>query len=649
MRKHLRVSATFLLLSIIISLLVACSGNNTTGNDTSDGSDTSANSTLNGTTNTDSSSTSTNSDSSNVSSDASDTSDTSSSNSSSTEESSNVQSDTSKTESSTATESNKESNKESGTVNNDFSDPDGGFMILSNEAYTLKVVVPDDSSKAEELVYKKLREAIKSVTGVNVLYTSDLIEPGNTRSPDERAILVGNTNYEESQNINASTAYGEYGIQITDSKIVFSFSSQAEGEELITLFKKSINKNEDGDFWISRSFSVSKQKLLQLKDIPKFPANVNSLVDCNDSTAMVVTEKTTAEDFLNYCKTLDNSGFTLNASRDNVNGNYFRTYTKANLAYTVYFNQSTKAARIVAGPLDDIPTAEKDTTPEIYEPSVTFISQGERLDNGLGIIYLLPNGKFLIFDGGNATSTKISELLQKLAPNKNDITVAAWFISHPHGDHQQSIISVLRDRKNIKIESILYNYTTSLQYNSITTGSDGGGSAQNLHSSITRYVGEDTKIIKPHTGQIYKYGSVEVEILYTVEDMLPQTLDYLNSSSLVIRVKIGDHSLLILADTTHASGDIMRNMYGSHLQSEMVQLAHHGTYPGNASLYEAIKGKVLIWPSNYANVKKQITNLAVVNALKHATDVYVCNVDHITLNLPYTLVNNKEAFMAQTK
>ena len=614
MKKNLRVTALSLLLSLIISMLLACSNSNSAETNTSDISDTSSSNTQ-------------------------DSSDATTTSGSASTESTNA----SDTATGSSTSQNNPTDTDSPEILTDK------FMILSNGEYKLKVVVSDDSSKAEELVYKKLREALKNITGVNTVYTSDLIAPGDTRSPNEKAILVGNTNYTESEDISSKSSYGKYSISITDHKIVFSFSSQEEGNELVTLFQKAIQKDENGNFWIDRNFTVSKQKLLQLQDLPKYPANTNSLVDCNDSTAMVVTEKTTVEDFLGYCTTLETRGYTLYTSRDNVNGNYFRTYTKGNLAYTVYYNQSTKAARIIAGPLDDIPTKEVDTTPEIHTPSLTLLSQGSRLDNGLGIVYLLPNGKFLIFDGGNVTSTRLAEALQALAPDKNEIVIAAWFISHPHGDHQQSIISVLRDRKNIKIESVLYNYTTSLQYNNITTGSDGGGSAQNLQNSLTKYLDSSTKIIKPHTGHIYNYGSAEVEILYTVEDVLPQTLDYLNTSSLVIRVRIGDHSHLILADTTHVSGDIMRNMYGSHLESEMVQLAHHGTHPGNPSLYEAIKGKVLIWPSNYTNVKNQITNLAVTNALKHATDVYVCNVENITLSLPYTFVNNKASFMEKTK
>ena len=363
---------------------------------------------------------------------------------------------------------------------------------------------------------------------------------------------------------------------------------------------------------------------------------------------MVVAEKTTLPQFHEYCDTLVKNGYTLYSSRDNVNGNYFRTFTKNNLALTVYFTVYSKTTRIVAGPIDDIPTKEVDTTPETHSPTLTIVSQNESMDNGLGIIYKLPNGKFLIFDGGYTLNGKIFNILKKLTPNNEKIVIAAWFISHPHGDHQQALQSFLKSYRNeVTIESILFNYTTAEQYNSVTTGADGVSGLTSLTNTLSRYVDKNTKIIKPHTGQIYKYGSVEVEIMYTVEDVLPKTLDYLNTSSLVIRVKIGDHSHLILSDTTHVSGDIMRSMYGTYLESEMVQLAHHGTYPGNASLYEMIKGKVLIWPSNYANVKAQQTNTAVVAAIKHASDIYVANAGDITLNIPYTIVNNKDEFLSK--
>ena len=81
----------------------------------------------------------------------------------------------------------------------------------------------------------------------------------------------------------------------------------------------------------------------------------------------------------------------------------------------------------------------------------------------------------------------------------------------------------------------------------------------------------------------------------------------------------------------------------------MVQLAHHGTYPGYANLYDTIKGKVLIWPSNYQNAAAQITNTAVVAAVNQATDIYIANEKDITLPLPYTYVNNKQEILNKIK
>ena len=526
------------------------------------------------------------------------------------------------------------------------------FVLFKNGAYTAKIVVPEMSTDAENAVYAKLRSILKNKTKVNTSYATDFITQGQTRNPNELTILVGNTNYEEGQEIFSSAAYGEYGIKFSDNKLIFYFTSKEQGTELADIFEKAIKtESSEGDmFFIDRDFSINKSGFLQLKDLPKYPSRNHSLVDCSDNTSMIVATDTTILEYQSYCAKLVEQGFTLYSSREDVNGNYFNTYTKAPIAITTYFSPSSKSTRIISGPIKDIPPQEVDNTPEEVEPTLTLLSQGAHRDNGLGMVYLLPNGKFLIIDGGYVQGATLYNKLRELAPDKENITIAAWYITHPHGDHQQGIMSILRNyNKVIKIESVLYNYTTTAQYSAITTGADGGGSANSFRTNLTKYLDSSTKIYKPHTGQIYKYGSTEVEILYTVEDVLPKTLDYLNTSSLVVRVTIGDHTMLALADTTHVSGDILKNMFGKYLESEMVQLAHHGTHPGYASLYDTIKSKVLIWPSNYKNVAAQITNSAVVAALNQATDVYVVNENDITITLPYTHINNKQEILDKIK
>ena len=521
------------------------------------------------------------------------------------------------------------------------------LILYKNGEYTAKFLIPDIASDSEKAVYAKLRNTIKNKIKADVIYNTDIISVGTERDPNENAVLVGNTNYDESKQVYENMAYGDYALSVINNKIVMSFTAKDDGTELVEILAKAIKTDGKGCYWVERSLSVSKQGLPQLNGLPKYPSSETTLVDCNDSTSMIVANRTTIADFKGYCAELEKLEFTLNASRDDVNGNYFRTYVKGGLAVTAYFTPSTKSARIIAGPATDIPTNEKDEAPETVKPSLTILSQGTRYDNGLGMIYLLPNGKFLIIDGGYVRGKQLYSILEELAPNKQQIVITAWYISHTHGDHQQSVTSFLRERyKNVKIESILYNYTTTEQYNSITTGGEGANSAKGFATTLSNYLGNsDTKIIKPHTGQIYTYGSTTVEIMYTVEDVLPKALDYLNTSSLVVRVNIGDHSMLALADTTHVSGDILREMYGAYLESDMVQLAHHGTYPGYASLYNTIKAPILIWPSNLTNAKTQITNSAVAAAVNHATDIYLANSGNVTLDIPYTPINNKQQFL----
>ena len=130
-----------------------------------------------------------------------------------------------------------------------------------------------------------------------------------------------------------------------------------------------------------------------------------------------------------------------------------------------------------------------------------------------------------------------------------------------------------------------------------------------------------------------------------IDDILPSKLDYVNSSSMVVRFKVGSQTILALADTTHSVSTALQNTYGSYLKSDMVQLAHHGTYPGHASLYTKINAQVLFWPSNTSNAKKQYSDSAVKEALNKAKDIYLAKGTDITIPLPYTVKNNKKDFL----
>ena len=398
--------------------------------------------------------------------------------------------------------------------------------------------------------------------------------------------------------------------------------------------------------------------------MPKYPASSLSTVNCDDNTTMVVAKDTNLTKFNEYCKTLTSSGYAEYSKRENVSGNYFRTYTKGTTAVTAYFSTGRKQARIILGPIKDIPAKEKDTTPESFKPSVTLIGPSESISGGLTMIYQLANGKFLIIDGGITLGDRLYKELHELQPNATKFTIAGWFVSHPHCDHQDSIEDFLSNHANdVTIENVFFNYATASYYNSFTSKNHQdpslkeGTRVARLREIFNKYLSHSTRVVKPHTGQVYNFGSAQVEIISTVEDVLPSKLPHVNESSMVIRVTVAGQSTMILADAAETVKDIMMSMYNdSFLKSDMVTLAHHGVWDNRPALYDKIKGKVLFWPNNTAGARMYYTEKsssstarqAIQHALNNATDVFLAKGTDTKLYLPYKPVGNKQSFINTT-
>ena len=533
------------------------------------------------------------------------------------------------------------------------------FPILQNKEYIIKLVISDNANSTERLIATNLKKALKKATTVDIQTTTDF------EKADKNAyeILIGQTTRTESISVYNSASFNAYGVKIVGNKIVFFFSTDNEGNELIEQFAKYIRSNEEGQFWVSKSLSIINVVEPSLNSIPKFPESDSKLttVDCGDNTKMVRVNSTTSAKFTEYCNTLKSNGYT-EYSKRSVDGNDFRIFTKGNTAINAYFSSGRGQARIIVGPLKDIPSKEVDNTPEKIKPSITMIGPSESTGNGLGLVYQLANGKFLIIDGGHILSDRIYKELRELQPS-GKLVVTGWFVSHPHNDHQDSLENFITYHANeVDIENIYFNYANPEYYNSFSSqyhqGEDQkeGARVTKLRELLAKKLSLSTNIIKPHTGQIYTFGSAKVEIISTVEDFLPTKLTHVNDSSMVVRVTVAGQSTMVLADAADGMKDIISAMYGNSLKSDMVTLAHHGTWDTRPALYNKIQGKVLFWPSNTAGAKEYYGKAdstegkkAIVAALNNATDVFLAKGTDTKLMLPYTPVGNKQAFINSIK
>ena len=535
--------------------------------------------------------------------------------------------------------------------------PENAFPLFDGKLYAVSVVTSDTASSAERQVATALRSALKLKTGVTLNSSTDYLEEGKSYDSNAFEILVGETKHAEAKEVFGSASYSDYGIKLVGNKLIFFFSNADDGKELVSLFTAAIQSTNDA-IWVPTSIAASKITTIELAGVPQYPATSLSTVDCADDTAMIVASNTSLSKFNEYCATLVAEGFQEYSKRENIDGTYFRTYTKDLKALTVYYSEGTKQARIISGPLKDIPSKEIDNTPETCTPTLTFIGPSNSTGNGLALIYQLPNGKFIIADGGYYLSDRVYKELKEIQPNAEKYTIAAWFISHPHMDHQESFENFVKQHANeIEIENIFFNYIDAAYYDKLTAADQQAEDAKEGHSVkrmrelIDKYLSRDTKIIKPHTGQIYSFGkSAEVEIIWTVEDYLPAALDRINTSSMIIRITVAGTSTMVLADATGVSKQIMLKMYSNHLKSDIVTLAHHGVWVDTPEMYNTIKAPVLLWPSNLTSAREfyvhNYSRPAILAALENATDVYLAMGTDNKFELPYKIVNNKDEFIA---
>ena len=386
------------------------------------------------------------------------------------------------------------------------------------------------------------------------------------------------------------------------------------------------------------------------EDIPNYSKGEIVVMQIDEENKMLVSKGSSDEDFYEYCGELEAGGFSklMSGNTNNISCAAYRV--NDDYIYT-YYCHKIRQMRVIRGPVDTFSQGECSAlTYKEATPSITLIGQDAASDNGQGYIIMLPDGRLVIQDGGNRYNEGdkndiIYKAILQIVPGNEPIVIAAWFLSHPHSDHVDAFNEFVENHgkdENINVERVIYNYASGSMYSYLRDDGVTENSGEYV-DNIVKLCRENiptAKLIKAHTGQVFDFGGAKVTVLFTVEDLLPtDKFDYVNSTSMVICLTIEKQSILFLADTTHLSGKILENMYGSSLRSDIVQIAHHGMWASNSSLYDYINAPVILWPTTRKTMEEWLTDSTVVVAMSYAKDIYVSDTQNTTLALP--LVYNK--------
>lgn len=498
---------------------------------------------------------------------------------------------------------------------------------------------------------------ISSLTGVkagNVKLQKDNVEQAGAE------LLVGIVSRDVARSCLSQLEGGEYGVFVRDGSVVVTAWNDTALLACVTFFLDILNeatvKNTDGtaSILMPEGFALTGNSNKNwVTDFPRPTGEgielYNTLDTANNSLEFLyMGDGVSAEAYNTYCDALKAAGYTVHTENE-IEGSLFKTFVDADKKTTLYvaFNAYThqdgyaydfeKCIRIVSAPLDSV------TLPDagLLTPNPSYTKKADSaittlyLESGaVGMSYAvrLEDGRFILFDGGKTRNDigKYEEqerLWQALVDlheqangplsTSNPIRVAAWVITHSHGDHFRVCANMLEDYgKNglFQMEYLIGNFpSVSESYNAY-----GFQHYMNENmASLQRAVSGGFQYITAHTGDKYHLANTTIEVLSTHEDVNPLRIDYFNDTCTVVRFSMTNKdapsadptTIMWAGDAYQLQSRFMCAMYGDHLQSDMVQLAHHGNKGCEIPFYDTIAPTVVWWP-HIASAAKNYYNPA---------------------------------------
>ena len=376
-------------------------------------------------------------------------------------------------------------------------------------------------------------------------------------------------------------------------------------------------------------------------DIIKDYVKDSYALDTGRGCMRYVTENKTKEEFFALENILADAGATPLQKREKGE-NLFATYRyEGGNVIMSYFNYNHTIC-IVTDPLEGRkePTLAAAAYEKLTEPQVTFLDlrcpDAVKAGNGMGFVYTLSDGSYVIYDGGyHGDGDTLVEFLEENNVRNEKPRVAAWILTHSHGDHyfaMQHVAANLADR--ITVEEFVMNVRHTVyeheQYEPYLNEHFEG-------SALPKFCG--ASLVIPHTGQLLCYRDCEIEILSTQEEILPSHFRWLNETSIISRVFLGGQSIFMPADSELGIEIMIPTMYGDVLKSDMIQQAHHAFSGGSYTLYDLVRPRVAFWTCSEETWNKYCHhsynngyNYYLKNMVK---ENYHLGRGNITLTLPY--------------
>ncbi len=473
----------------------------------------------------------------------------------------------------------------------------------------------------------------------------------------QHEILIGTfPNRPEVESFRATLEGHEYGILVHDGQVILTAHNDVALAECLASFKELLalcaeSRNGKTVYAIPNGFCIRVgMDNGWITEFPKPLAEGIKLYNTqynNDNSLQYyyIGEGVNATTYQTYCAQLLGAGYRL-LCENSIEDSIFKTFVNdaadvtLYVAYNDYKHEAAyvkddaydvdfqKCIRVISAPLDSVtlPDAGLLTpNPTYHKVADSTITQlpftGKAV--GMGYVIRLEDGRFVVIDGGgvntggsehdqiwNALNALYKDAYGADPTTASPIVIAAWINTHSHWDHYYAFQQMLKKYGKsglLRMEYLLGNFPEESAIFAVSGSSLQMGKATTIPAMQANVTG-GFQYVKVHTGQKFYLANATFEILMTYEDHNPRRICNSNDTCTIVRFSFANQdsavgqapvTAIFLADAFRFQSRYLCAMYGTYLQSDIVQLAHHGNIGCEKPVYEAIAAKVVLFPNAY--------------------------------------------------
>ena len=185
---------------------------------------------------------------------------------------------------------------------------------------------------------------------------------------------------------------------------------------------------------------------------------------------------------------------------------------------------------------------------------VAFVDVGQ----GDGAFITTPSGRQIVVDGGPDPLAMVRALGARMPPV--DRTVDIVVLTHPHADHVNGLLEVLRRYEVALVleRQIAYESPPHQAWRGLVEGSA-------------------ARVVQAEAGQVISMGDgVILRVVSPPARLLQGTVSDVDNSSVVLRVEYGDVSFLLTGDMFE-EGEAALVGSGAPIDSDVLKVGHHGS------------------------------------------------------------------------